>query len=74
MFKFFNYFFIPAFALILFTTCKKYPENTLWFKNPKKLTFVCGKMTAYIVNGIDSLPYLDAYFKEPNVKFSNSII
>ena len=65
-----------AYILIAFLafSCKKYPENNLWFKNPKKLTFVCGKITAYTVNGIDSLPFLDSYFKEPNVQFSNSII
>jgi hypothetical protein len=45
----------------IFPTCKKYPETTLWFKNPKNLTFIMGELTAYRVNGIDSLNLLDRY-------------
>lgn len=48
--------------LYCFTSCKKYPESKLWFKNPKKIPFIEGKMTHYIVNGIDSINYLDNYF------------
>ena len=44
------------------TTCKKYPENTLWFKNPKNIGFMEGHLTHYIVNGIDSISYLNNYF------------
>ena len=43
----------------------------MWFKNPKKLSFVCGKITTYRVNGIDSLSFLDTYFKEAGIKFSD---
>ena len=42
-------------------SCKKYPENTLWFKNPEKMTFIFGELTVYKVNGIDSLPFLASY-------------
>ena len=41
--------------VMLFTTCKKYPENNLWFKSPEK-AFMGGKIIAYTVDGIDSIP------------------
>lgn len=50
------------FFIACFTTCKKYPENSLWFKNPKRLAFMEGHLTHYIVNGFDSISYLDNYF------------
>ena len=49
----------------LFSSCKKYPENTLWFKRAKTLLPVGGMITKYTVNGIDSLQYLDFYYN-PN--------
>ena len=50
--------------LSLFTTCKKYPENTLWFKTPES-EFVGGKIIAYTVDGIDSIPMWDAIYAAP---------
>lgn len=47
---------------IIFVGCKKYPESKLWFKNPEKIAFIEGNLTHYIVNGIDSIDYLDNYF------------
>ena len=32
--------------LSLFTTCKKYPENTVWFKNPTDIPVINGHITA----------------------------
>ena len=58
-----------VFILICFSTCKKYPENTLWFKRAKTLSPVGGTITNYCVNGIDSLQYLDAYY---NTNFVNN--
>ncbi len=57
-------FIIAVLVAIVFTlsTCKKYPENTLWFKNPKKLQPLKGYITKYNVNGIDSLHLMDSYF------------
>lgn len=49
--------------VVLFTTCKKYPENKLWFKNPYKIAVINGYMTEYKVNGIDSLDLLNSYYK-----------
>lgn len=49
--------------ILLFSTCKKYPENNLWFKNPQKITFMEGHLTHWIVNGVDSIDYLDDYFE-----------
>ncbi len=45
-------------ALFLFTTCKKYPENNLWFKNPAKV-LARGEghpwiLDYYSVNDLDS--------------------
>ena len=48
--------------LSLFTTCKKYPENTVWFKNPTDIPVINGYITAYVVNGIDSLDLLNLYY------------
>ena len=49
--------------IVCFSTCKKYPENTLWLKNPKRICPVKGSITSYKVNGIDSLDLLDLYYK-----------
>jgi|GEM_PF-1227265 len=63
---------LTSFSLIailsLFTTCKKYPENTLWFKNPSDLPVMKGHITSYLVNGIDSLDLLNLYYApfQPN--------
>jgi hypothetical protein len=50
------------FILITLSTCKKYPDNTLWFKNPKKVSPFYGYLKKYTVNGIDSLDLLNNYF------------
>lgn len=70
MLKPFKYFFILVAILLFFTTCKKYPENTLWFKRIKKIEFFDNaKITSYTVNGIDSLALLNKYFgSKINVK------
>ena len=47
---------------LLLSTCKKYPESNLWFKNPKKIGFMEGHLTHYIVNGVDSIDFLDNFF------------
>lgn len=50
-------------GLLFFTTCKKYPENTLWFKRYSKIPVINGYITEYRVNGIDSLNFLNVYYK-----------
>jgi hypothetical protein len=51
------------FLFVGLVSCKKYPENTLWFKNPEKLLpFFDTHLTKYSVNGIDSLDLLNNYF------------
>lgn len=54
------------FVGLVFTlsTCKKYPENRLWFKNPTKIYPFVGHITKYEVNGIDSLELLNFYYKK----------
>lgn len=56
------------------STCKKYPENTLWFKNPSCLPVIEGHITSYIVNGIDSLDLLNLYYApvQPNAPYPYS--
>ncbi len=48
--------------ILLFSTCKKYPENALWFKNPEKLYPFQGYITKYEVDGIDSLDLLNKFY------------
>lgn len=52
----FKTYLVAFFIGILFVGCKKYPENKLWFKNPKT-TFKGGKITSYTINGLDKMPY-----------------
>ena len=47
--------------LCFFSTCKKYPENNLWFKNPKRIAIINGYIYEYKVNHIDSLNGLNRY-------------
>ena len=49
----FKYYLILLTALFLFTTCKKYPENKLWFMNPYR-AFNDGYLTYVTVDGADS--------------------
>ncbi len=57
----------------LFLGCKKYPENKLWFKDPKKV-FKGGKITSYTVNGVDKMKYFrDLYSNFPYNKYGTRI-
>jgi hypothetical protein len=51
--------------LILITlavsSCKKYPENKLWFKKPERV-FKGGKITMYTINGVDQMPSIRAMY------------
>jgi hypothetical protein len=48
--------------ILFFCACKKYPENNLWFKNPKNTLPINGVITKYEVNGVDSLDLLSTYY------------
>ncbi len=49
--------------VLTLSTCKKYPENTLWFKRVKKIKFFDNvRITSFTVNGVDSLSALNKYF------------
>jgi hypothetical protein len=51
-----------AIAIIsLLTTCKKYPENDLWFKSPES-AFKSGYLTAFTVDGEDSIPMWNSLY------------
>ena len=47
----------------LLTTCKKYPENTLWFKTPASALASNGvNLKGFTVDGADSLTLAGYYF------------
>lgn len=54
--------FYLLFLLSISYSCKKYPENTIWIKNPKHIPVINGYITEYKVNGIDSLDLLNIYY------------
>jgi hypothetical protein len=57
----------------LFLGCKKYPENKLWFKDPKKV-FKGGKITSYTMNGLDRMKYFrDRYSTFPYNQYGKKI-
>lgn len=67
MFKVLKYSFVFLIALLFFTGCKKYPKNTLLFRNPLKVV-ARGEnnpwiLEYYAVNNIDSTAsnFLSAY-------------
>lgn len=45
--------------VLLISSCKKYPENNLWFKAPKNAMLGKWKLELIKVNGIDSTSYED---------------
>lgn len=62
-----------AIAIIsLLTTCKKYPENDLWFKSPES-AFVGGKFTSFTVDGVDSMPMWDNIFSTPQINTHSTV-
>ncbi len=54
--------------ILLFTTCKKYPENRLWFVNPEKLQPFEGYIKSYKVNGSDGLEDLNNFRNKKLIK------
>lgn len=47
-------FIVSLAAAIVFISCKKYPENNLWFKSPNNAMVGKWKLEQFIVNGTDS--------------------
>ena len=45
--------------LVLFASCKKYPENKLWFSSPEK-AFEGGRITLFTIDGADSLSKMNS--------------
>src|SRR5574343_510871 len=59
MLKAFKIVLLLLFAVLFFTTCKKYPKNYLWFKDPKNILdsrdeYNPWKLVYYSVNDVDS--------------------
>ncbi len=55
-------YFALSLLILLLAACKKYPENTLWFKNPKNIHPIDGFITKYEVDGVDSMDLLGTYY------------
>ena len=71
--KKYKYFFILFGILLVFTTCKKYPENTLWFKDPSRLIWNHWTLESFIVNGTDSTGFPDMkMYTEKGIDFSDN--
>ena len=51
------------FFIVLFLGCQKYPENTIWFKDPQTL-FKGGKITSFTKSGIDQMPNIRDLYKD----------
>lgn len=56
-----RYIVVLLFHILLILSCRKYPENTLWCRNPEKV-FKGGRLKYLKVNNIDSLPFFNSYF------------
>ncbi len=53
--KYITYLFINTLIVVGLTTCKKYPENNLWFKNPARAVDGQWRLVFFEMNGSDSL-------------------
>ena len=68
-----KYLFLAFVAVAFLTACKKYPENTLWFKNPKNLIADTWYLESYLVDGVDSTSYDDVkMFREKGLTFNQA--
>ena len=58
---------ISSFCLLFIglNSCKKYPENNLWFKSPESAFKGSHHLSAFTVDGVDSLPMWDALYTTP---------
>ena len=54
--KIFNFLLLSS---LFFSSCKKYPENNLWFKSPNSAMIGVLKLELLSVNGTDSTAYDD---------------
>jgi hypothetical protein len=52
---------IITISLLSLNSCKKYPENKLWFKKPENV-FKGGKITMYTINSVDQMPAIRAMY------------
>lgn len=51
--------FLFAIVFAFFSSCKKYPENTLWIKSPQSAIIGLWTLEQLTVNGVDSTNYED---------------
>lgn len=66
---------IISVSCLFFTTCKKYPENTHWFRKPEAMIQTSWKLDKYYVNGVDSGIYEDTkMYREKEMYFGQSSI
>ncbi|HWY10906.1 MAG TPA: hypothetical protein VN026_06265 [Bacteroidia bacterium] len=57
-------------AELILTTCKKYPENNLWFRTPTNALMNIWKLDQFTVDGADSTNYDDVQmYREKGINF-----
>ena len=56
---------ILVISSLILITCKKYPEDTLWLVSPESVLKGEHHLSAFTVDGIDSLPMWDALYTTP---------
>lgn len=57
-------------AVVVLISCKKYPENNLWFKAPNDAIIAHWNLEQFTVNGVDSTNYDDMkMYNEKGIDF-----
>lgn len=58
--------------VLLFSSCKKYPENTLWFRTATNTIMTTWKLDQYTVDGTDSTNFDDVQmYREKGILFQD---
>ena len=61
---------LAVIVLLCFTTCKKYPENTLWFKSASKAINADWNLVFFEINGNDCLNNNVKEISDKKVRFT----
>ena len=57
-------------VVLFLTTCKKYPENNLWFRTPTNAIMQLWKLDQFVVDGVDSTNFDDVrMYREEGITF-----
>ncbi len=59
-------------VFLLFSFCKKYPENNLWFRTPTNAIMQTWKLDQFVVDGVDSTNFDDVQmYREEGIIFQD---